>query len=236
MDGSRKGTTRAVDRDPHSSAALLATASVASATPRVQRVHSAGTFVYRDASVRSFVVDHGELTAVDPMSISLLRQDGVTVTLAASDATTCVRVDGLQATLQNLVIGQDISAVSDETGTSALAIRVGHAQRGRRHAGVPPAPGRRSRGHHGSALRRHDARSAHGIADVITALAPYWIRIARADNVSVIAHRTRETRVVHVASYYRLHLGEPVTIVSLKTLDDQGQPKLLALVIRAHRG
>ena len=57
----------------------------------------------------------------------------------------------------------------------------------------------------------------------------------RADDVSVIAHRTRETRVVHVASYFRLHLGEPVTIVSLKTLDDQGQPKLLALVIRAHR-
>jgi hypothetical protein len=54
--------------------------------------------------------------------------------------------------------------------------------------------------------------------------------------VSVIAHRTRATRVVHVASYYRLHLGEPVTIVSLKVTDDQGQPKLLALVIRAHRG
>ena len=70
---------------------------------------------------------------------------------------------------------------------------------------------------------------------VITALAPYWIRIARADNVSVIAHRTRETRVVNVASYYRLHLGEPVTIVSLKVQDDQGLPKLLALVIRAHR-
>ncbi len=52
----------------------------------------------------------------------------------------------------------------------------------------------------------------------------------------MIAHRTRATRVVHVASFFRLHLGEPVTIVSLKFLDDQGLPRLLALVIRAHRG
>ncbi len=214
---------------------LLTTASIASAAPRVQRVHSAGTFVYRDASVRSFMVDHGELTAVGEMSISLLRQDGVAVTLAASDATTCVRVDGLQATLQNLVIGQDISAVSDEAGTSALAIRVGHAHRD------DDTPGcRLLRGAvHGDITDQLSDGTTQGRSwdrGVITALAPYWIRIARADNVSVIAHRTRETRVVHVASYFRLHLGEPVTIVSLKILDDQGQPKLLALVIRAHRG
>jgi hypothetical protein len=214
---------------------VLATASIASAAPRVQRVHSAGTFVYRDLSVRMFGIDHGELTAVDSMSISLLRQDGITVTLAASDASTCVRVDGLQATLQNLVIGQDISAVGDETGTSALAIRVGHAQRD------DDTPGcRLLRGAvHGDIMDQlSDGTTQERSWDrgVITALAPYWIRIARADNVSVIAHRTRETRVVHVASYYRLHLGEPITIVSLKVLDDQGQPKLLALVIRAHRG
>jgi hypothetical protein len=214
---------------------LLTTASIASAAPRVQRVHSAGTFVYRDASVRSFMVDHGELTAVDEMSISLLRQDGVAVTLAASDATTCVRVDGLQATLQNLVIGQDISAVSDETGTSALAIRVGHAQR---DDDTPGCRLLRGAVHGDITDQLSDGTSQERSWDrgVITALAPYWIRIARADNVSVIAHRTRETRVVHVASYYRLHLGEPVTIVSLKVLDDQGQPKLIALVIRAHRG
>lgn len=215
-------------------AGLLATASVALATPRVERVHSAGTFVYRDLSARSFGIDHGELTAVDAMSISLLRQDGVTVTLAASDATTCVRVDGLQATLQNLVIGQDIAAVSDEIGTSALAVRVGHAQRD------DDTPGcRLLRGAvHGDItdlLSDGTTQERSWDRGVITALAPYWIRIARADDVSVIAHRTRETRVVHVASYFRLHLGEPVTIVSRKVLDDQGQPKLLALVIRAHR-
>jgi hypothetical protein len=211
------------------------TASIASAAPRVQRVHSAGTFVYRDASVRSFMVDHGELTAVDEMSISLLRQDGVNVTLAASDATTCVRVDGLQATLQNLVIGQDISAVSDEAGTSALAIRVGHSHR---DDDTPGCRLLRGAVHGDITDQLSDGTTQERSWDrgVITALAPYWIRIARADNVSVIAHRTRETRVVHVASYYRLHLGEPVTIVSLKVLDDQGQPKLLALVIRAHRG
>jgi hypothetical protein len=233
MDGSTHRTMRAAIVIL-TIAGVLATASVASATPRVERVHSAGTFVYRDLSVRTFGIDHGELTAVDPTSISLLRQDGVTVTLAASDATTCVRVDGLQATLQNLVIGQDIAAVSDETGTSALAVRVGHAQRD------DDTPGcRLLRGAvHGDItdlLSDGTTQERSWDRGVITALAPYWIRIARADNVSVIAHRTRETRMVHVASYFRLHLGEPVTIVSRKVLDDQGQPKLLALVIRAHR-
>ena len=213
---------------------VLATASIGSATPRVQRVHSAGTFVYRDASVRSFVVDHGELTAMDAMSISLLRQDGVAVTLAASDATTCVRVDGLQATLQNLVIGQDISAVSDGTGSSALAIRVGHAQR---DDDTPGCRLLRGAVHGDITDQLSDATTQERSWDrgAVTALAPFWIRITRADDVNVIAHRTRETRVVHVAGYYRLHLGEPVTIVSLKVVDDQGQPKLLALVIRAHR-
>ena len=234
MDGSRNGTTRAVVVIL-AIAGLLVTAPIASAAPRVERVHSAGTFVYRDLTVRTFSIDHGELIAVDPTSISLLRQDGVTVTLTASDATTCVRVDGLQATLQNLVIGQDISAVSDETGMSALAIRVGHAQRD------DDTPGcRLLRGAvHGDItdqLSDGSAQERSWDRGVITALAPYWIRIARADNVSVIAHRTLETRVVHVASYYRLHLGEPVTIVSRTTLDDQGQPRLVALVIRAHRG
>jgi hypothetical protein len=234
MDRSRNGTMRAVVV-VLAITGLLATASVASATPRVQRVHSAGTFVYRDLSVRTFGIDHGELSAIDPTSISLVRQDGVTVTLAASDATTCVRVDGLQATLQNLVIGQDISAVSDETGTAALAIRVGHAQR---DDDTPGCRLLRGAVHGDITDLLSDGTTQERAWDrgIITALAPYWIRIARADNVSVVAHRTRLTRVVHVASYYRLHLGEPVTIVSLKVLDDQGQQKLLALVIRARRG
>ena len=214
-------------------AGLLITAPIAAATPRVQRVHSTGTFTYRDGTVRAFANDHGELTAVDATSISLLRQDGITVTLAASN-TTCVRVDGLRATLANLVIGQDISAVSEENGTTALAIRVGHAHRD------DDTPGcRLLRGAiHGDITDQlSDGTSMQRSWDrgVITALAPYRIRIARADNVSVISHRTRETRVVHVASYFRLHLGEPVTIVSEKVLDHQGNPKLLALVIRAHR-
>ena len=197
-------------------------------------MHSAATFVYRDTSVRSFMVDHGELTAVDPMSISLLRQDGIMVTLAASDATTCVRVDGLQATLANLVIGQDIVAVSDETGSAALAVRVGHAHRDNDTPGCRLLRGA-VHGDITDQLSDGTTQERSWDRGRITALAPYWIRILRADDVSVIAHRTRETRVVHVASYFRLHLGEPVTIVSLKTLDDQGQPKLLALVIRAHR-
>ena len=156
------------------------------------------------------------------------------MTLAASDATTCVRVDGLRATLQNLVIGQDIAAVSDETGKSALAIRVGHARRDNDTPGCRLLRGA-VHGDITDLLSDGTTRQRSWDRGVITALAPYWIRIARADNVSVIAHRTRETRVVNVASYYRLHLGEPATIVSLKVQDDEGLPKLLALVIRAHR-
>ena len=118
---------------------------------------------------------------------------------------------------------------------SALAIRVGHAQR---DDDTPGCRLLRGAVHGDITDQLSDGTTQERSWDrgVITALAPYWIRIARADNVSVIAHRTRETRVVHVASYYRLHLGEPVTIVSLKVVDDQGRPKLLALVIRAHRG
>lgn len=233
MDRSRNGTWRALIV-VITIAGLLATAPIASATPRVQRVHSTATFVYRDTSVRSFMVDHGELTAVDAMSISLLRQDGVTVTLAASDATTCVRVDGLEATLANLVIGQDIAAVSDETGTAALAVRVGHAQRDNDTPGCRLLRGA-VHGDITDQLSDGTTQERSWDRGRISALAPYWIRITRADNVNVIAHRTRETRVVHVASYFRLHLGQPATIVSLKTVDDQGQPKLLALVIRVHR-
>ncbi|MEO8424942.1 MAG: hypothetical protein ABI595_13660 [Actinomycetota bacterium] len=232
MDRSRNGTTRAVIVIL-AIAGLLATAPIASATPRVERVHSAATFVYRDLTVRSFGIDHGELTAVDPTSISLLRQDGVTVTLAASDATTCVRVDGLVATLANLVIGQDIAAVSDETGMAALAIRVGRAHR---DDDTPGCRLLRGAVHGDITDQLSDGTTQDRSWDRgrITGLAPYWIRIARADNVSAVSHRTRETRVVHVASYFRLRLGDPVTIVSRKVLDDQGQPRLLALVIRAH--
>ncbi len=112
--------------------AVIAVAGlVAGATPsmargaHVSRVHSVGTYTYLDTDPQTFVSDEGAITAMDDASISVLRRDGQTVTLAAS-ATTCTHVDGLPATLQNLVLGQDVTVVSDATGTQALSIRAGH--------------------------------------------------------------------------------------------------------------
>src|SRR5262245_2156142 len=104
---------------------LVGTAADAGASQRVSRVHSGGTFTYRDGHTAAYLWDEGRLTAVDPMSVSIERADGVALTFGASDATTCIRVDGLEAHLVNLLVGQAVAVVSDATGAQALAIHVG---------------------------------------------------------------------------------------------------------------
>ncbi len=211
-------------------------ASATGAVDRLQRVHSIATFTYVNGDPVTYVGDHGQLTAVDPMTgaISVLRSDGVTVSLTAG-AGACVRVDGLPATLTNLVLGQDVVTVSDATGTIALAIRAGHPVR------LWDQPGC------GLVLNAVHADEQVTMSDGsiqdrswdrgrVTGLTPGWIRIIRADVVSVMSQRTSSTRVEGAASYWRLRLGERVAIVSLRTIDDQGNPQLQAIVIRRHRG
>jgi hypothetical protein len=53
--------------------------------------------------------------------------------------------------------------------------------------------------------------------------------------VTVVAQTTRDTRVVGARSYWRLRLGEHVSIVSLKQFDTTGTVTLVALTIRVNR-
>jgi hypothetical protein len=212
---------------------------VAGATPsmargvHVSRVHSLGTYTYLDTDPQTFVSDEGAITALDDASISLLRRDGQTVTLAAS-ATTCTHVDGLPATLQNLVLGQDVTVVSDATGTQALSIRAGHPKI---KAGEPGCGLFRGAVHGDISDTMSDGSTRERAWDRgrISGLAPGWIRILRPDNVSVVSHPTSETKVIGASSYWRLRLGEKVAISSLKQVDPQGGVSLIALRIRVHR-
>jgi hypothetical protein len=214
---------------------LVAAAPAAGATQRAWRVHSAGTFAYEDGSSVTYLWDEGELTAVSDASISIERADGVVLIIAASDATTCVRVDGLEAHLINLVVGQRAAVVSDATGAQALAIHVGRPHRDTDEEGCGLLRGA-VHGDITDQLSDGTTRQRSWDRGRITLLAAHRIRIERADGVSVTSIRTRATHVVNAPGYRRLRLGEPVTVVSLVATDPQGQAKLFALRIRAHRG
>lgn len=214
---------------------LVAAAPAATATRHVMRVHSAGTFTYLDGHTATYLWDEGRLTAVDPTSVALERIDGTALTFTASDATTCVRVDGLEAHLVNLVVGQRVAIASDVTGTQALAIHVG---RPHRDTDVPGCRLLRGAVHGDISDQLSDGTTRQRSWDRgrITLIAAHRIRVERADGVSVTSIRTPGTRIVNAPSYWRLHLGEPVTVVSLVVADPTGQARLLALRIRAHRG
>ena len=215
-------------------AGLLAGASTSMAQGvDVSRVHSLATYTFLNADPQTYVADEGKVTDVEDGSISLIRRDDVTITLSAS-ADTCTHVDGLPATLQNLVMGQDVTVVSDATGTQALSIRAGHPKikrgepgcglfRGAVHGDITDTMS------DGSTLERSWDRGA------ITGLAAGWIRILRGDDVVVVSHPTSDTRVIGTSAYWRLRLGENVTIVSIKQMDTQGVVTLVAARIRLHR-
>ena len=212
---------------------------IADATPtiargiHVSRVHSVATYIFLDADPKTYVADEGEITAVDDTSITLVRRDDVTVTLAAS-AETCTHVDGLPATLQNLVLGQDVTTISDATGTQTLSIRAGHPKIKRGEPGC----GLLHRAVHGDitdTMSDGSAREREWDLGGITGLAPGWIRILRPDEVTVVSHPTNDTKVIGVSSYWRLRLGEKVSIMSIKLGDPQGRVTLIAARIRVHR-
>jgi hypothetical protein len=216
--------------------ALGAPAASATGANHQQRVHSVATFTFVNTDPVTYVGDHGNLTSVDLTTgaLSILRSDGVTVSLLA-DTGACVRVDGLPAALSNLVIGQDVVTVSDATGTTALAVRAGHPVRLADEPGCGLVLGA-VHGDEQVTMSDGSIQDRSWDRGRITGLTPGWIRILRGDGMSVVSQRTSETRVAGASSYWRLRLGERVAIVSLKTIDGQGITKLQAIAIRRHRG
>lgn len=231
----RNTTTRALA----AIAVMAISGLIAGATPslaegvHVSRVHSVATYTYLNAEPKGYVSDVGEITAVDNAGISVFRRDGVTVTLAASPST-CTHVDGLPATIQNLVLGQDVTVVSDATGTQALSIRAGHPKIKR---GEPGCGLLRGAVHGDIADTMSDGTKRERAWDRgrITGLTPGWIRILRLDDVTVVSHPTKDTRVIGAPSYWRLRLGERVAIMSLVQEDPQNGATLVAARIRVHR-
>lgn len=215
-------------------AGLIASAAPAMAGVHVSRVHSVATFIFLDAEPQTYMADEGHITAIDDTSVSLIRRDDVTVTLAAS-IDTCTHVDGLPATLQNLVIGQDVTVVSDATGTQALSIRAGHPKIKRGEPGCGLLRGA-VHGDITDTLSDGSTRERSWDRGRITGLAPRWIRILRPDDVSVVAHPTKDTRVIGASSYWRLRLGWKVSIMSIKVQGPQGDVTLVAARIHVHRG
>jgi hypothetical protein len=215
-------------------AGLLVMAPAAEARRgHVFRVHSVATYLYLNSSTQTFTTDRGTLTALDDASIQVTRADGVTITLAAS-VNTCVHVDGLPAALQNLVVGQDVTAVSDAAGTQALSIRAGRPKIRRGEPGC----GLFSGAIHGDITETLSDGTTQDRAwdrGRISGLAPDQIRILRPDEVTVVAQTTRDTRVVGARSYWRLRLGESVSIISLKQADPTSTVTLVAIAIRVHR-
>jgi hypothetical protein len=212
---------------------LVASPAAEARGDHVFRVHSVTTYTYMNGGTQTFTADHGALTSLDDMSIGVTRADNVIVTLAVS-ANTCVHVDGLPATLRNLVLGQDVVAVSDASGTQALSIRAGHPKIRRGEPGCGLTQG----AIHGDITETLSDGTTRNLASDrgrISGLAPDQIRILRPDNVTVVAQTTRDTRVVGARSYWRLRLGEHVSIVSLKQFDTTGTVTLVALTIRVNR-
>jgi hypothetical protein len=211
---------------------------IASATPsmaqgtHVSRVHSVATYTFLATDPQTYVWDEGEITAIDDASVSLIRRDGVTVTLAAANA--CTHVDGLPATLQNLVLGQDVTVASDATGSQALSIRAGHPKIKRGEPGCGLFQGA-VHGDVTDTMSDGTTRVRAWDRGRITGLAPGWIRILRLDDVTVVSHPTDDTRVIGVRDYWRLRLGDKVAIMSIVQEDPLGGVSLIAARIRVHR-
>jgi hypothetical protein len=201
-------------------------------------VHSTATYTYLNAPPQTFQGDHGRITVVTSSStsssISLLRPDGVTVTLAASPSS-CVFVNGLPSSVQNLVVGQDVLAASDASGTQSVSIRAGFPKI------RPNEPTCRYLGSavHGDitdTLSNGTTRLRSWDRGRITGLESGTIRILRPDNVTVISHPTRGTKVFGaVFGYWRLRLGAKVAIQSVKRIDPSSNVTLVALTIRVYR-
>lgn len=220
-------------------AMVVGTAGLASAhhrdRPLPRPVHVEATFSYLDGTTKALIGDRGQITAVDADSLTLLRPDDVEVTVGLS-AETCIRVDGQEATWEDLTVGDPALAISQPSaagGLAGLAI----------HSGDPllfrpdrPGCGLFEGAFHGegtATFANGDTAALAWDKGRISGLAPHLIRIERLDGASVTAAVDRRTHVCGARSFRALHLGEPVWMISLQVNGDPSD--LVALVIHRIR-
>ena len=197
-------------------------------------VHVEATFAYLDGTTKALIGDRGEITAVDADSLTLLRADAVEVTVAIS-AETCIKVDGQQATWEDLTVGERAAAISQADaagGLTALVIR----------SGLPlarpddPACGLFEGAYHADGTATFKDGTTQELAwdkGRISGLAPHRIRIERLDGASVVAAVDARTHVCGARSYRQLNLGEAVWMISLKV--DGDPDHLVARIIHVVR-
>jgi hypothetical protein len=85
-------------------------------------VHGDSTWAYADGATRSTSGDYGRISGLGRGSIEIRRADGVTVTVATSDAT-CVRNQGLPARFRSLRLGERALVIQEDG--SAIVVRAG---------------------------------------------------------------------------------------------------------------
>ncbi len=197
-------------------------------------VHVEARVAYLDGAVRGLFGDRGEITAVDATSVTILRPDEVSVTLALTERT-CIRVGGRSTTWEALTVGENAAAISefDDAGVqTALVVRSGHPwfKPDRPHCNVFEGA------YHADGTATFEDGTTKDYAwdrGRISGLSPHRIRIERLDGESVTAQVNRQTIVVGARSYRALNLGEPVWMISEKVGGDPEQ--LLAKIIRRIR-
>lgn len=90
-------------------------------------VHADGTWTYEDGHTESHAADYGVITSIGGGTLTVLRPDEQQVTVALPEDT-CVRVDGMPATVGDLhptMRAVVLSLRADDGSLSAMAVRAG---------------------------------------------------------------------------------------------------------------
>jgi hypothetical protein len=181
-------------------------------------IHFDATFSYLDGSTRALIGDRGSITAVSGTSLTLVRPDGVEVTVAIDDGT-CIR----EGSWELLEVGERAAVVSEMSsiGTQhALVIRTGWD----RWHPDEPACGLLAGAYHADGVALFSGGGTVAFAwdrGHVSGLAPRRIRIHRLDGTPVTAAVDRWTHVFP-GSYRSLHLREPVWMLSVPIDEDPG--------------
>lgn len=198
-------------------------------------VHADATFSYVEGEPATFLVDAGDITAIDGGTLVLTRADGVEVTATLADDA-CVYDAGVPATSDALSVGADaliISSRAEDGSLTALVARTGTPL----FRWDEPGCGLFRGAYHGDltvTFADGHTRDLDWDRGIITGIAPHAIRVRARVGEPVVAATGMRTRVFGAPSYRALRLGDPVWMLSTP-VDGAGTPSSFALVIRRFR-